>query len=897
MGREMFKGPENTVVVLPTQIGERREHSLLSQSFAGIRVDAKQHCFPKHLLLMAGTEWATWRLTGLRGAGFPADQVLKLASPGGAAMADALINADREYRIATEKFRAVLNDELDMLRLSGQWNDRAKRGRLLNALRDLKTNRIADPFLDLPAAARAFCAYDVMRKKVEPLRSEYSHSFQGVTAELSQTIHEIAADKRFQEAVIWQNRQAWHSAIKLLLRESPNTGQRTSKRRQHEELVASYLQRYCVKNDTIGFFGPVGWAHFVPEGAPLDIGFGPGPLAARSVYFEGWCIDKLAAVISKDESLRAFLAPRLAPSVRLENGTMRLPGGACLRLQPQEAVVLEACDGRRPANILMAELKNVRSLHRMNEAEIYRILQTFCNRGLLIWGIDVPLQRSGESALRALLRRIGDCHGRQYGLQALDKLESVRDKIAMAAGNPEELDRELTNLDEEFTGLTGAASTRAAGQTYAARTLVYEDCRRDIDVTIGPQVLQALAPALALLLTSVRWMTSTLADMYRDAFRSIYAGLVGKTRSKTVSAADLWVRCDSIFYKEGTRIADRILPLFQSKWMDVLPFSPEARRVHFTFDELQPRVAAAFPAVRPGWSHARYNSPDVMIAASGSEGLADGRFHLVIGEVHLGVNCLNGSLFVGQHPSPEEIHDAITADFPHPCIVPVPPKSWPTLTARTSFEFVSPRNYRLLISSDTGNIESPRALAISELVVEECNGQLLLMTRDRAVRFEIVEALGEFLSNLIMNFFVILPPLAHTPRITVDHVTIVRESWRFSPDQLEFAFQSDEATRFLEARRWARELGFPRFAFIKSPAEKKPFYVDFQSPVLVSLFGKIIRRTKDSKHPSPLITVAEMLPEHGQFWLPDSDGRYYTSELRMVTLDMVDSGPSLQEVI
>jgi hypothetical protein len=892
----MLKSTEISPANLSTEMGESRAQISHAPPKAYKNDAADQICLPRHLLSMPGAQWAIWRLTGLRGAGFAADQVLQLAAPVCAAAADSLIDAEQESRAATDGVRAVLEQELDALRLAGQWNDRNKRGLLLDALTDLKINRVPKLLPDLPAAAKAFSAHDDARKKVDLLFSEYSRSFQIAASDLTQTIHEVASCERFQEAVIWQNRHAWRSGIRLLLRDADALRQRTSKQRQQEELVASYLQRYCVKNDTIGFFGPVGWAHLVSEGNPIRIRPGPDLLATRSLYFEGWCIDELAAAISKDKSLRVWLAPRCAPFLRLEKGTMYLPGGTPLKLRPEEAVVLEACDGKRPANLIAAELLRANLLPHQNEAEIYRILETFCTRGMLIWGFDIPLQRRAEVALRDLLLKTGLCSGRESGLRALDELESARSRIAAARGSVENLDRELTALEEKFTSLTRAASTRRAGQTYAARTLIYEDCRRDIEVSLGREVLEALAPPLSLLLASVRWLSAEVASTYREAFRSIYTALVVKTQSKTISAADFWVKCDPIFYKDGTRIADRILPIFQARWMEVLSFPADARRVNFSTEELRPRIEAAFAAACPGWSHARYNSPDVMIAASGVEAFRRGHFQLVIGEVHLGVNCLNGALFVGQHPRPEEIHDAITADFQQPCLVPVPPKSWPTLTARTSFEFVSPSNYRLLVSADTGNVKSQRALTISELVVEECEEQLLLKTRDNAVEFEIVEGFGEFLSNLIMNFFVILPPLPHTPRITIDRVTIARESWRFSPDELGFAFDSNEALRFLSARRWAREFDLPRFAFIKSPVEKKPFYVDFQSPILVNLFAKIIRRTRDSTCSSPLITVTEMLPSHGQFWLPDAEGHHYTSELRMVTLDMAEGQHPFKEV-
>ena len=44
-----------------------------------------------------------------------------------------------------------------------------------------------------------------------------------------------------------------------------------SRARQREEIVASYWQRYCAKNDTIGFFGPLAWGRVADHGPPLRV--------------------------------------------------------------------------------------------------------------------------------------------------------------------------------------------------------------------------------------------------------------------------------------------------------------------------------------------------------------------------------------------------------------------------------------------------------------------------------------------------------------------------------------------------------------------------------------------------------------------------------------------------
>ena len=100
-----------------------------------------------------------------------------------------------------------------------------------------------------------------------------------------------------------------------MLRKSAVEQTRGSKDRQDEELVANYLQRYCVKNDTIGFFGPVGWARLKEDGAGLDVRPGPALLAERNVSFKVWSHDALAEKMTADKELLVWAAPRRVPFV------------------------------------------------------------------------------------------------------------------------------------------------------------------------------------------------------------------------------------------------------------------------------------------------------------------------------------------------------------------------------------------------------------------------------------------------------------------------------------------------------------------------------------------------------------------------------------------------------
>src|SRR5436190_672616 len=96
---------------------------------------------------------------------------------------------------------------------------------------------------------------------------------------------EVANDARFQEAVTWQNRSALANAVLKVASRAPTKP--PSRARGREEIVASYWQRYCGKNDTIGFFGPLAWGRIEDKGAPLHARSGD-LVRSRHVHLEAW---------------------------------------------------------------------------------------------------------------------------------------------------------------------------------------------------------------------------------------------------------------------------------------------------------------------------------------------------------------------------------------------------------------------------------------------------------------------------------------------------------------------------------------------------------------------------------------------------------------------------------
>lgn len=106
----------------------------------------------------------------------------------------------------------------------------------------------------------------------------------------SARLAEIATDRAFGEAVIWQNRSAYRTAVQKIAGRGAEAG---SKRRQRDGVVAAYWQRYCAKNDTAGFFGPLAWGTIRDKGPAVAVR-SRGFVCEREVHFESWCLEALA---------------------------------------------------------------------------------------------------------------------------------------------------------------------------------------------------------------------------------------------------------------------------------------------------------------------------------------------------------------------------------------------------------------------------------------------------------------------------------------------------------------------------------------------------------------------------------------------------------------------------
>jgi Lantibiotic dehydratase, N terminus len=834
-----------------------------------------------HRVGLPGERWSVWRWLCLRGAGFPIAGALDLGDSACGAAADEVLAAET----AAAELRAAAVEALRR-DLAGCPAD--ERNRRIKRIGRLKKGLLpAGPEPEIAALGAAL-------QETAAARERYAATFSAALDRQSRHLRRAAADPRLREAVTWQNRDALLSGFDPLLRQ--DAARRGSHERRNEQLVASYLYRYCTKNDTIGFFGPVGWARMTDVDEAIVARPGPGLIARRQAFFETWCIDAVAEALTLGKPLKPWLSPRQLPFFLLQ-GDLFIPfAGKPFQLSPEERAVFAACTGRETARELAARLVSERGLG--SEAEVFAVLESFVARGMIVWEMELPMRLDADQILARKLGKIEEPALCEPLLAELAELVRLRDETTAAAGDAVRLGAALDALEERFHGLTGKAVHRLHGMTYAGRDLVYEDCRRDLELEFGARFRAALGPPLSLVLQSARWLGEEIGRRFQDELRQAFAEVSARTGSATVGLLQFLRQIKPWLLVNTSNFVTAATDEHRRRWAEILDLPPGARRVERTSAALRPRVEAAFPALGPGWSRARQHSPDLLVRAASLEAIRRGDFQIVLGELHFASNTLNAASFLSQHPCPEDLRQAMRSDIPGPTVSPCLPKrregepprnpigfEVPGTSARLGFSLLSEKDLCLALDRDPPAETEATILFPGELVVTERDGELWVATRDGRHRLDIVNFFEVVFSAQSVNSFRILPRGAHLPRVAIDRLVVQREMWRIPLRETSLPGETSEEGRFLAARRMQHRYGLPRFVFARSEFESKPFFVDFTSPVAVEILARACRRAVEKGGDDVEIGISEMLPEPDQQWLPDAEGRRYTCELRLVAVD------------
>ena len=378
---------------------------------------------------------------------------------------------------------------------------------------------------------------------------------------------------------------------------------------------------------------------------------------------------------------------------------------------------------------------------------------------------------------------------------------------------------------------------------------------RDLDVTVGPAFVEELEPALVTLFEAGRW----------------YCGRVQAIGEAVIAAA---------LAEDGERmpfgaVVARILPQLMQLPPAIGAEVAELQRRMATLiadpdvTTLGARARIAFADHRPAWPLACYQSVDVQIAAGDEQAIRDGDYLAVIGDMHPGSNPLLQGLFGDRHPSPARMYELLRHETGARLPLLLPPWGPGMLVDARGVPLMGDDAIHIAINPESSAPRGKRTWRAEELWVE---GRTLVDS-DGELRVCLAEVFAMPIFVMAVRTFAPWPAAAHQPRLTVGRVVLRRECWTAAADDIPDALDV-----------WARNLGMPRRVFVKTPNERKPFYLDLDSAVLRRIALRHIRAAAGAEEP---VRFNEMLPDPDACWLSDPEGRRYASELRLVGVDDV----------
>jgi len=156
---------------------------------------------PDHLIGFSD-EWAAWRQVGLRGAGYPASELLRLSAPECAAAVDNVIHAELKSVEAQSTALAIVRDELHTVRREHHEDEENRRRFLNKALRYVKKGRMPK-MPDLSERVReALEKLPEAGAQMVSTRAAFREAFAFASANLSKELLAVASSERSREAVL-----------------------------------------------------------------------------------------------------------------------------------------------------------------------------------------------------------------------------------------------------------------------------------------------------------------------------------------------------------------------------------------------------------------------------------------------------------------------------------------------------------------------------------------------------------------------------------------------------------------------------------------------------------------------------------------------------------------------
>lgn len=658
-------------------------------------------------------------------------------------------------------------------------------------------------------------------------------------------LRDIVVTSRFQEALWLSNPGVYETGWQYYQRHW-DINMRPSKMKHLERRFYTYLQRFCAKNDTTSFFGPLNYGT-CGEREQAAYHQTPEMIRARRVFLAYWAVEALAQCIANDSAAHPYLIPRRHPA----------RGWKATDQEKVENAIYACSDGEQRIIDIATHLK-------LPLEDIVRTAGALAEQGwLLLAPVLPPATLLPLDLLTATVQAWPDIPPRQCWLSILKQFAELCARFTTA--NFEERRSILASAEEFFTTVVGSPTRRGQGKMFQDRSLLYEECLGNIDAFhLSRKHSQTLKQALAPI--------ASLCASFSEAWWY-----------------DLRARADALF--ESLRPGGQPLRFttFIRHWrarFPTLPPTPKADALQRLLCELVKPYhnehmcqldLSELARLCTESEHHYICSPDILLAAASEQELFAGHFTVILGEIHHGVQPAGWILLFAEDQ--QAWQKAITGCLPRPT-----EHSTPANLILGRHMKTAPPEFPGPGVQASAPSERLHQLNLSDLFVKREGGQLYLGRAHEPGGLLFYPPSYGVPDVLYAPFAVFSYPLMraiqvrleeHTPRIEIGGAVYQRERWDLATTMLpECSKQRASFDLLLAFARFRRRFDMPERVFVRTPAEPKPVYIDFQDVFALEMLTHLASQ-------SDTITFVEMYPGPRDLWLRDDHGRY-CSEFRLL---------------
>ncbi len=638
---------------------------------------------------------------------------------------------------------------------------------------------------------------------------------------------------------------------------------RNSHIRQREFTWISYLQRLATKNETISFFGPTAWGDFNPEEpAAAAIELCESMVAEREVYVERWVAEILAKLISADPEVFSQIPLQLADDVQVgDSEATFLSTGKTVPITEEERELLRNCECG------------------LTGGNAGPLMESLLDRKVLIRALQVPISPYPFEALRRQVQSWPENPGVHRWSAKLQEIEDGRAAFERAT-DLETRESALETITRSVIS-AGADGHRDSQALYASRLPINEDCRLNVGkLALGEPMMEQMLDDLAPWYELWRDMAGLYTTRLHEELKQVWMTLGGRPVPLPVFLRACAAKAMPIKATGGTGFLAEVEEEIQRVWREQLGERWIQPVVQLTEQDTS--------FIRNNFKFRRMRSfdnmaPDVQIVAPDSKSLSDGKWSLLLAEIHPDFTKWQHCFFVW---CPDK--EGYARDFDHqgghdPAVA---VGNYPPFFASAHITLcIFPYDHSWSFVGVQGPPGS-KSIRSADALVTVTEDDVVVVHQDRVLG----SLLNTWNTALNTHRLELRGGRDHSPRLQVGRAIVQRETWTLQPDEeLRQAAEAGGYKAFAAFRRFRRQHGLPENIFVRGclprlnfHKDAKPVFMDFRNPLLTEVLSKLTTRFRK-------LSIGEMLPRIEDCWLQAPDGNHYSCEFRTVVMATKES--------